>query len=223
MLAVSDQIDTNRRQVLRLMGYGGKDKPSARILSLVDEYLENYQSLVEPSYSYAIREIESVQEDVTTIEGSITFESNVIARLLEKSDKVAVFALTIGNRLEEMVRHMADNRYVLQATVLDAIGSSVAENLADFVQGKIEELANSQGQFISRRFSPGYCDWGIGQQKMVFQALKGDTAGVRLTDMCLMVPQKSISGIIGICTDKSSCENFNPCITCDKHNCPGRR
>ncbi|GAH91002.1 unnamed protein product, partial [marine sediment metagenome] len=50
----------------------------------------------------------------------------------------------------------------------------------------------------SRRLSPGYCDWKIDQQKMVFRAMKDDSAGVRLTEECLMLPQKSISGIIGI-------------------------
>jgi len=134
-----------------------------------------------------------------------------------------VFLVTIGNRLEEMVCHLAEDGLVLQAAVLDAIGSSVVETVADFVQDRIGEVASAQGLCISQRFSPGYCDWDIGDQKMVFRAMNGDYAGIRLTKECLMLPQKSVSGIIGIgpCNEV---ENYNPCKTCDNHdNCPWRR
>ncbi|MFC1995291.1 vitamin B12 dependent-methionine synthase activation domain-containing protein [Chloroflexota bacterium] len=76
---------------------------------------------------------------------------------------------------------------------------------------------------MSRRFSPGYCDWELSQQKMVFRAMNGDFAGIRLTEECLMVPQKSISGIMGLGTCDSNIENYNPCVTCKERDCPGRR
>ena len=223
MLAISNQIDIDRQQVLSNIGYCDDYEPSARIASLVNEYIENYHDLIEPSYSYAIRDIESVKGDSVTIEDSITFESKVIARLLEQCEKVAVFALTIGNHLEEMVSHLAENGLVLQATVLDAIGSGSAEKLAVFVEDRIGRIAVSQELSASRRFSPGYCDWELSQQKMVFRALDGDSAGIRLTERFLMLPRKSISGIIGISPGNSNIENYNPCQTCKKRDCPGRR
>jgi cobalamin-dependent methionine synthase I len=109
---------------------------------------------------------------------------------------------------------------MVQAAVLDAIGSDAAETLAHVVQDIIAHEVEGLG--ISQRFSPGYCDWRVSQQKMVFRAMGGNTAGVRLTDGCLMIPQKSISGIIGIGpADKVG--NYNPCLTCDKSDCKGRR
>jgi len=196
--------------------------PSARIGSLINEYVDNVCHLIEPSYSYVIRRIESVEGSRVVIEGSVTFRSKVIARLLKHSEKVAVFLVTIGNRLEEMVCHLAEDRLVLQAAVLDAIGSGAAETVADFVQDRISEVASAQGLCISQRFSPGYCDWKIGQQKMVFRAMNGDFAGVRLTERCLMLPQKSMSGIIGI-GQCNNVENYNPCKSCRKRDCAGRR
>ena len=223
MLAMSNQLDIDRRQVLSHIGYGDDYQPSARITSLVNDYIENYHDLMAPSYSYAIKDIVSVQGDRVTIEDSITFESRVIARLLEPCEKVAIFALTIGNHLEEMVTYLAENGLIVQANVLDAIGSGAAEQLAVFVEDKIRKIAASQGLIISRRFSPGYCDWELSQQKMVFRAMNGDSAGVYLTEGCLMLPQKSISGIIGIGPASRNIENYNPCHTCNKKDCPGRR
>ncbi|MFC1861070.1 vitamin B12 dependent-methionine synthase activation domain-containing protein, partial [Chloroflexota bacterium] len=110
---------------------------------------------------------------------------------------------------------------VLQSAVLDSIGSNAVEKLADSVESQISEVANNQGFTITRRISPGYCDWNVNQQKMLFQAMKGDNAGVRLTDGFLMIPRKSISGIIGI--GPSEIEKYTPCYTCDKYDCVGRR
>ncbi len=134
-----------------------------------------------------------------------------------------MFVVTIGNLLEEATCQLAEDGCILQATVLDAIGSNAAEKVANSVQDKISKVANEQGLCISQRFSPGYCDWDIGQQRMLFRALSNDSAGVRLTEGCLMLPRKSISGIIGIGSFESNVENYNPCNPCKKQDCPGRR
>jgi hypothetical protein len=225
MLATRNPIDIglNIQQVLNTIGYHGNCTPPARTMSLVDEYLENFHNLVEPAYSYVIRDVEWVQGSISFIRNDIIFKSQVIAQLLEQCQKVVVFAVTIGNHLEEMVNRLAEDRLILQATVLDAIGSSAIEKLAEFVESSVREVASAQGLSTSRRFSPGYCDWNIGQQRMLFWALSGDTADIRLTKTCLMIPQKSISGIIGIGPGNGNIESYNPCRTCKKRNCPGRR
>ena len=223
MLAVSNQINIDRQQVLQAIGYDTDYEPPVRAVSLVNEYLENATQLIDVSYSYIIRDVEWVQNSITFIEGSVIFKSQVIARLLERCEKVAVFALTIGNHLGEMVCQLARDKFVLQASVLDAVGSIAVEKVADFVQDRINEVASAEGLCTSRRFSPGYCDWNIGQQRMLFWALDGDTVGIRLTGRCLMIPQKSISGIIGIGSCNSNIENYHPCKTCRKQACPGRR
>ncbi len=225
MSVTSNQVDIeiDRKQVCRYIGYGADYKLPARISSLIDEYIENAHYLIEPSYSYVIRDIKRVQGSIVVIEDSIVFRSRAIAELLQQCCKVSVFVATIDNRLEEIACQLAEDGLVLRSAVLDAIGSSAAEGVAEFVQGRIGEAANGQGLIISQRFSPGYCDWEIGQQKMVFRAVGGDSAGIRLTEGCLMIPRKSISGIIGIAPPGSEVDKYNPCQSCDRHDCRGRR
>jgi hypothetical protein len=220
--SIRNEFDIDTEQVLKSMGYGTKGVPSARVESLVKEYADNICHLIEPSYSYFIRDVNSVRGSRVFIEGSITFRSNVIARLLEDCQKVAVFVLTVGGRLSELVRQLSKDGLMVQAAVLDAIGSDAAETLAHVVQDIVAQEAEAEGMGISQRFSPGYCDWRVSQQKMVFRAMGSKTAGVRLTDGCLMIPQKSISGIIGI-GPADKVESYNPCLTCNKSDCEGRR
>ena len=215
--------EIDRKSVCRHMGYGTDADPSPRISSLIDEYAENAYHLIEPSYSYHIRDVELAESPAVFVEGSIVFRSEVIAGLLDQCQKVAMFVVTIGDYLEEMVGWLARHNNILQSALLDAIGSDAVEKVADSVQGKIEKLAHEQGLVTSRRFSPGYCDWDIRQQKMLFRAVNANLAGVHLTDRCLMIPQKSISGIIGLGPSADSVEKYNPCRTCDKFDCCGRR
>ena len=221
MVTAERRFDIDKQRIFRDIGYSADCEPSARMVSLVNEYIENAHYLIDPSYSYIISDIESVRGSRVVIEGLFTFESEVIARLLEQCQKVAVFALTIGKYLEEISCRLAEKGLILQAAVLDAIGSDSAEKVAALVQERIGEKACYEGLTISRRFSPGYCDWDVSQQRTVFEALRGNSAGVHLTDGCLMLPRKSISGIIGI--GPGEIENYNPCKTCDKHDCVGRR
>ncbi len=220
-MLVKSEID--RENVCRQMGYGADCNPSPRIASLLDEYVENVHQLIQPSYSYDIRDVELTEGPAVFVEGSVVFRSQVIAGLLEECDKVAMFVVTIGDYLEDMVAWLASHNNIVQSALLDAIGSDAVERVADSVQGKIEELAHGEGLVTSRRFSPGYCDWDIRQQKMLFKAVNGNLAGVHLTDRCLMIPQKSISGIIGLGPSQASVEKYNPCRTCDKLDCCGRR
>jgi len=216
-------INIDSKQILNQIGYEDEYKPSVKIKSLVDDYIENYHNLVEYAYSYTFRDIESVHGDCVDIGDSVTLESKVISRLAKRCDRFAVFVLTIGDHLEEMVAYLAENGLVLQATVLDAVGSGAAEELANLVEDRIRDIVSYQDQNISRRFSPGYCDWDVSQQEMLFRILNDDTAGVILTEEYLMLPRKSVSGIIGIGGYESEVEDYNPCRSCLKQDCPGRR
>jgi len=232
MVVTDRQITTkiDRKNVCRYLGYGADSEPSARISTLIEEYAEEAYHLIAPSYSYIFRDIEGVQGSRVFVAGSgdllsqtIVFESDIIARLLEQCHSVAVLLVTIGNHLEETVCRLAEDGLILQASVLDAIGSDAVGRVADSVQDMIRERAYADGFVISRRFSPGYCDWDISQQRAVFRVVNGDLVGVHLTDRSLMIPRKSVSGIIAIGRSRSKVENYNPCRTCDKVDCCGRR
>lgn len=223
MIAISNRVDIeiDKQRVLLGIGYRTDRKPSARIASLIDEHIENAHQLMEPAYSYITKDIEAVRRSCVFLDGSIVFESEVMARLMEQCKMVTVFLVTIGSRLEKMVLRLAEDGLVLESTVLDATGSVATEMVAEFVHGRVEEVAHAQGLCVSRRFSPGYCDWAIRQQKMIFRTMDGNSMGLRLTKECLMLPRKSISGVIGIGPRKM--KNYNPCKTCNKRDCLGRR
>jgi hypothetical protein len=211
-----------RKEVLKRIGYGDTEDVSPRIDSLVEDYLDNYHEFIIPSSSCVYMDIGEVSASYVRI-GKITFETSVLARVLRRCQSAAVFVLTIGSYLEEMVAYLAAQGMMLQATVLDAVGSGAVERLAGEIETEIKRKATANDMVISRRYSPGYCDWDISQQKKLFRLLGGNTADVTLTENMLMTPRKFISGIIGIDASGRDIEEYNPCSTCRKKDCLGRR
>jgi len=218
-----NEIKIDYRPVLKNLGYDPPENSPVRIRSLIEVYMEKALRWITPTYNYVLKDVKGVSGNLSYIEGDIIFESDVIARLLERCHKVAVFALTIGSTLENVSAGLAEYGHVLKASVMDAIGSTLAEKTADDVQSCIAAAAVAKNLAVSRRFSPGYCDWHVSQQKMVFKALGGRTSGIWLTSSGLMIPRKSVSGIIGL-GPFGLPDSYVPCRTCEKnHKCPWRR
>ncbi|MGV8074361.1 MAG: vitamin B12 dependent-methionine synthase activation domain-containing protein [Syntrophobacteraceae bacterium] len=222
-LDIGPNRDLIRNAVYRRIGYSTDTGPSSRIASLVEGHLDQGGHLIQSSFTCVFRTVEEVQEPTVTIENSVYFTSRVISRLLKRCHKVAIFALTIGNGLEDRVQELADQGLVLESYLLDAIGSSLTEKMADSIHQMVERTARSQGLRTSRRFSPGYCDWHISQQKAIFKVIKSRRQDIKLSRDYFMSPRKSISGVIGLGHPGNNIVSYNPCRTCKKRDCPGRR
>ena len=107
--------------------------------------------------------------------------------------------------------------------IADAIASEAAEATAERLKADVRAWARVRGLDITAPYSPGYCGMTIQQQRPLFASLPTCEVNVRLTPSCLMVPVKSISGLIGIGpADKVSPERC-PCEGCDHPNCTQRR
>ena len=74
----------------------------------------------------------------------------------------------------------------------------IAEKCADQMELALQENIDKLGWKHTNRFSPGYCGWHVAQQQMLFPLFDSHTCGVQLTDSSLMIPIKSVSGIMGV-------------------------
>lgn len=218
-------LAVGRAEVYRILGYPRDVEPPRRIVAMVGQAEQEACNLVRPQFWIMPAVVVDVCSPACYLIGdglswtTCCFRSEVLATLLEQCDKVVVFLATIGDSLESRVAELAEQGEVLQAFVLDAVGSEAVEQVAELMHQTARRMLLEDGYYCSKRFSPGYCDWDITQQKELFRFF-GD-APVMLTEHCLMLPRKSISGIIGVGRDLV--QIFNPCRTCNAKDCRGRR
>jgi len=214
-------IEINKELICRYLGYGSRNAPDT-ILSLIHSQIERAYGLIKPIYTYTPKLIEGISGDAIFLAGSLKFYSETLSYVLSDCDWVFVFLVTIGKGLDERVTMMMEKGKIMEGSILDAIGSVAVEQAACKLQDDVEKEVEKKGYKATLRYSPGYCDWDVKQQMTIFKAIDSYSLGVHLTESCLMIPQKSISGIIGI--GKFNGSKPSPCRGCPSiTSCPYKR
>jgi len=198
-------------EVRRLLGKkGAKRAPlpegDPRVDKPLAEALEAARSLVEPRgvYVYAA--------------GRDLAGSTVFARL----ERMAFCVCTIGSRLEDEVSRLTERDEILRAVILDAAGSVAAEAVADRIDRLIGAEASREGLKTSCRASPGYGDWDVREQRMIFDLVPAERIGVRLSPSFMMIPRKSISFAVHVAREPETLRSENSCENCGRKDCEYR-
>lgn len=116
-------------------------------------------------------------------------------RMLAGCHHAAILVCTLGAEFDCWVRRL-QARDMTRAVLLDALGSVYVEAGCDEAEQTI--LARFPGKHLTDRFSPGYGDLPLDVQPRLMALAGADRIGVTLTESLLMVPQKSVTAILGI-------------------------
>ena len=146
---------------------------------------------------------------------------NIILRQLRGSEAFALFICTSGLEFEAYQQRLKEQGDMVRVFIADALGSVIAEKCADQMEKALQESIDKLGWKHTNRFSPGYCGWHVSQQQLLFPLFQGHTCGVKLTDSSLMIPIKSVSGIIGLGEKVRKLEYT--CGLCDFKQCYKRK
>jgi len=106
---------------------------------------------------------------------------------------------------------------MLRAYIVDAIASETVEQVAGWLENKIADHAQERAWKITNRYSPGYCGWSVEEQHKFFSLLPDGFCGISLTPSALMIPIKSVSGVIGLGPEVN--RGAYQCSICDLKDC----
>jgi hypothetical protein len=180
----------------------------------LDDLIALAQKLIRPRAVYEVAYTGTKGERTVEV-GGVTFASPILRKNLDEANKVFPYIITVGPELERAAGAQGD---LLKQYYLEEMANIALESAADWLSGELEARYGVGGL---ANMSPGSLeDWPITEQTKLF-SIFGDTehlVGVRLTDSMLMLPRKSISGILF-----PSEEGFVACQLCERENCPGRK
>ncbi len=178
---------------------------------VITEMLAEMGRRIRPLGGYALFDninVDQVSKRITI--GDVTFHTHaVVTKRLKRSQLVALYACTAGEEITRMASEYNNSGHAVFAYIADSLGSIIVERAMDIIHEQLKSDMNDRGLQITNRYSPGYCDWDIREQKKLFGLLPVNFCGIRLTDSMLMQPIKSVSGVIGIGED----------VTYDQHTC----
>jgi hypothetical protein len=217
------RLRVDRDEVLRFQGYRkGIDVPDAAVLSLFDEALALGEPLIEARVVYRAAPVTGQGADLIEAGGErLTIPA--IGRLWGPLEQVGAGVCTVGPAIEERARRLWDERELPLALMLDSIGSTAAESLAEYANDLLCRAAITAGVKVTNRISPGYAGWDTAEQAALFRLCPGGPIGVALNPSCVMTPGKSISFLVGVGPEVRVDHYFTQCRRCWMPDCAYRR
>lgn len=214
------EIKLTPDSIYKAMGYSNSI-PEILIYE-VNETLSEIENYLDIKIGFKIFHQDKIKINSNSIQidAEIFNSDKIITKRLRNSTAIAVFVSTAGSKITNYASEIIQID-PLKSFILDTIGSETAEQACDLLEIKLNNIVSSINWKITNRYSPGYCGWLVKEQQKLFSLLPKKFCGVSLTESSLMIPIKSVSGIIGLgpIVKKEEYE----CSICDVENCFRRR
>lgn len=159
--------------------------------------------------------------NIITLGERTRFSSNKLKDMFEHCDRAVVFLTTVGKGVDRAVKKAMD-RSSHFGFVMNFVAAAAAEEAAKYMHQHINDQLPDD-ETTTYRYSPGYCDWPLNDQRGLFDLIPSEEIRVELSETFLMAPSKSVSGVFGICSEDTDIRVINHCLKCPRNNCPHRR
>ncbi|MDE6744428.1 MAG: hypothetical protein K2J95_11165 [Lachnospiraceae bacterium] len=124
--------------------------------------------------------------------------SHDLTRNLYDCKEIFLFAATIGAEYDRLLRRIRLTS-MAKAAILQAVGAAAVESLCNKLNGDLRKDAEAGGYKAHPRYSPGYGDYALENQKGIFAILQPSRyIGLSLMDTLIMAPEKSVTAVIGL-------------------------
>ncbi len=220
-------LGLDNTQIQKAMGYIGEEAPWP-FPEMIEQCLERASEICTfksglVTYPLTDAQKEGYQLFSQDLEGSsVDFTvDKIIFHQLKKSEKIIAFVSTAGKAISDWSKGLMAKGELLEGYIVDVIGSEIVEAGMDIIHDELEKHYQSLNLSVTNRYSPGYCGWHVSEQQKLFRFFPENFIDVSLTPSSLMVPHKSISGLIGV-GEKVRRIGYG-CSLCDSENCIYRR
>jgi hypothetical protein len=217
------ELEVTEKIVTEIMGYTDPESTPEPVIESIRGLFDLAEELCSIRGGYIISEDLIIDRKKKKLfSHNNWFETKqTVTHQLRRSEKAAWFVCTAGEELSLYSRELSDEGDLVKGYIVDVLSNIIVEKAMDNIQTALKTDVAKQGLKITNRYSPGYCDWDITEQKKLFQAFPENFLNISLSESCLMIPIKTVSGIIGIGNEVHY--NEYTCNLCDDVNCTYRK
>jgi len=187
---IFDKVD-----IADALRYAGVRAPDPATEGMARDCLRELAGCAMPRSVWRRLAFESRADGVYIPERGVFFPGDDLKRVLGGCAALALFCATLGAEVDALIRR-EQYRDMARAVVIDACASAAVEVLCDEVEAEIASACG--GAALTPRFSPGYGDLPLEANASALDLLDAaKTAGVHVTPGGLLVPMKSVVGVVG--------------------------
>lgn len=202
----------NDVDLYKLMGYKGH-KPEESILKLIEELWNSLKDLCVPYAGYCILKGGKHGQNEVIVNDLVLQTGPVIAEAMGEASEIAIFTATLGVGYDVWMEQIKSEDNILNEFIANSMATVIIESITEELIALLKHSVAGQELTITNNYSPGYCGWSLFEQRKLFSLLPNDVSGITLTESCLMLPIKSVSGIIGV--GKNVIKRPYRCAVCD--------
>jgi hypothetical protein len=134
------------------------------------------------------------------LSGNLTFTSSKLSVFLRDCRELVLMGATAGNAIMEAIKEKTRRDDLAAAVVYDAAASEMTDAALDWIMDYCNQILRREGKsLLPRRFSAGYADFHLDNQKNIYEKLQMDKFGVKINSSYILMPEKSVTAIGGIC------------------------
>ncbi|MGN1267024.1 MAG: Vitamin B12 dependent methionine synthase activation subunit [Dorea sp.] len=213
-------MDTRTKEAIRYLGYGNHAIDD-KILAIIQDSFVELERCAVNRIVYRIFDLNELENECVKIE-DLVIESKNLNKNLKGCKKVIMLGATLGVQVDMLLK-----RYsfidMAKAVVIQACSAALLEEYLDEWQKDVKKEMKEQGLYLRPRFSPGYGDFLIENQKYFLQMLDAPKKiGLSMTDSSMLTPTKSVTAVIGLSENNTACHHKG-CEECGKSDCIFRR
>jgi cobalamin-dependent methionine synthase I len=190
-------VTVSRPMILLRLGYRRPAQVPERTARLIEEIMERGRALLRPRAIYGVFDAQTSDPDVSLVGGTLRAASRSLHERLRGCRRAVLFFATIGAEVETWCHGLMEEGQMTRGLLADAYASSAAIALGLEVETVAARALAEEGLTATRRYAPGYGDWSLASQAPMHLLLDASRIGITLTEDHLMLPAKSISGVIG--------------------------
>jgi hypothetical protein len=132
--------------------------------------------------------------------GGLAFTSKKLSAFLHDCQETVLMSATAGSAIMEAIKEKTRQDDLAAAVVYDATASEMTDAGLDWIMDYLNQHLRREGKaLLPRRFSAGYADFNLENQRAIYDMLQMGKIGVTINPNFILLPEKSVTAISGIC------------------------
>jgi hypothetical protein len=194
-------IDPPSEKIYQRLGFKQRTTQlSANRKEETDRFINEASLFISLKGSFLRMAIEHNDGEKIILAGGLTFTSKKLSAFLRDCREAIFLAATAGSAIMEAIKEKTSQDDLAVAVVYDAAASEITDAGLDWIMDYLNQQLRREGKtLLPRRFSAGYADFNLENQKAIYDTLQMENIGVTITPSFILLPEKSVTAISGIC------------------------
>jgi len=166
-------------------------------LNIIKNVIEEASGFISLKGTYIIEDFSPARNGILLKSGYI-ISGTLPAKLNETASAALIMACTSGKAMTDKIAELQKSD-MEKAVIYDATASEITDWGLEWIIKYVSTMLKRENRVVSKkRFSPGYGNFELKNQRIFYKLLELDKLGISITESCILVPEKSVIAMTGV-------------------------